>query len=53
MFYANDAAARRLGKRELRKQIARKAYERREIANSQLTEASIVPFKRVKIRQLG
>jgi len=31
MFYANDAAARRLGKRELRKQIARKAYERREM----------------------
>ena len=44
MFYANDAVARRLGKRELRKQISRKAYERREIANSQLTEVSSVPF---------
>ena len=44
MFYAQDAAARRLGKRELRKQISRKAYERREIANSQLTEVSEVPF---------
>ena len=44
MFYANDVKIRRLGKRELRKQISRKAYERREIANSQLTEISTVPF---------
>jgi hypothetical protein len=44
MFYAQDAVTRRLGKRELRKQISRKAYERREIANAQLTEASAVPF---------
>lgn len=44
MFYANDAAARHLGKRDLRKQISRKAYERREVANSQLTEISTVPF---------
>ena len=44
MFYANDTITRRLGKRELRKQISRKAYERREIANSQLTEVSSVPF---------
>jgi len=44
IYYAQDAAARRLGKRELRQQIARKAYERREIANTQLTTESIVPF---------
>jgi len=44
MFYAQDAIVRNLGKRELRKQISRKAYERREIANSQLTEVSTVPF---------
>ena len=44
MFYAQDAAARRLGKRDLRKQISRKAYERGEIANSQLSEVSSVPF---------
>jgi len=44
MFYANEAITRRLGKRELRKLISRKAYERREIANSQLTEVSSVPF---------
>lgn len=48
MFYANDAAMRHLGKRELRKQISRKAYERREIANSQLTEASTVPLNMFK-----
>jgi len=48
MFYANDAATRRLGTRELRKQIARKAYERREIANAQLTEVSAVPFNMFK-----
>ncbi|MDR1700904.1 MAG: DUF1016 N-terminal domain-containing protein [Lachnoclostridium sp.] len=29
MYYANDAIARRLGKRELRRQISRKAYERK------------------------
>jgi len=44
MFYANDAATRHLGKRDLRKQISRKAFERREIANSQLSEVSTVPF---------
>jgi len=48
LFYAQDAATRRLGKRELRKQISRKAYERREIANSQLTEVSSVPFNMFK-----
>jgi predicted nuclease of restriction endonuclease-like (RecB) superfamily len=44
MYYANDAMQRRLGKRELRRQIARKAYERRDIGNAQITEASSVPF---------
>jgi len=44
LFYANDAAARQLGKRALRQQISRKAYERREIANAQLTDQSAVPF---------
>ena len=48
LFYAQDAVTRRLGKRELRKQISRKAYERREIANSQLTEASNAPFNMFK-----
>ena len=48
MFYAQDAAARCLGKRELRRQISRKAYERREIANTQLTEVSVIPFNMFK-----
>lgn len=43
-YYAKDAVDRRLGKRELRRQISRKAYERREIADLQLTEQSVVPF---------
>jgi len=48
MFYGQDAAARHLGVRELRKQISRKAYERREIANSQIAEVSAVPFNMFK-----
>jgi predicted nuclease of restriction endonuclease-like (RecB) superfamily len=44
LYYANEAAVRRLGIRELRRQISRKAYERREIANSNLTDKSTVPF---------
>jgi predicted nuclease of restriction endonuclease-like (RecB) superfamily len=48
MYYARDAIARRLGKRELRRQISRKAYERREIADSLLTEQTAVPFNAFK-----
>ena len=48
MFYAQDASERHLGVRELRRQIYRKAYERREIANAQLTEVSAVPFNMFK-----
>ena len=44
LYYANDAAARHLGKLELRRQISRKAYERQEIANASLTAQSTVPF---------
>jgi len=44
MFYAQDAAIRQLGKRGLREQIMRKAYERREVANSELSEQSAIPF---------
>ena len=42
--YANDAAVRGYGRNELRRQISRKAYERQEIANTQLSEDSAVPF---------
>ncbi len=44
LYYARDAAMRRLGIRELRRQISRKAFERQEIANSALTEQSLIPF---------
>ena len=47
-FYANDAVARNLGKRDLRKLISRKAYERQEIANYQLSDSSGVPFNAFK-----
>jgi len=42
-FYAEEAASKRLSVRELRAAISRKAYERREIANSQIPEGSGVP----------
>ena len=43
MYYANDAIIRQLGRRELRRQVNRRAFERGEIADTQLTEQSIVP----------
>lgn len=39
LFYLGEAATRQLGKRELRQLIARKAFERQEIANAQWTDA--------------
>ena len=44
LYYAKDAVERQLGIRELRKQIARKPFERQEIANTQLTKNSKIPF---------
>jgi predicted nuclease of restriction endonuclease-like (RecB) superfamily len=44
LYYANEAATRHFGKIELRRQISRKAYERREIANATLGENSSIPF---------
>ena len=44
LYYARDAAERNYGAKELRRQISRKAYERQEIANIELTEQSVVPF---------
>jgi len=44
LFYAEDAAERQFGIRELRQQIARKPFERQEIANTQLSGHSKVPF---------
>ncbi|WOP17470.1 YhcG family protein [Raineyella sp. LH-20] len=42
-FYAREAAAGRWTVRELRRAIQRKAYERREIADSQIGPGSMVP----------
>lgn len=42
-FYVDEAASKHLSVRELRAAISRKAYERREIANSQIPEGSAVP----------
>ncbi|MCL2712521.1 MAG: PDDEXK nuclease domain-containing protein [Methanomassiliicoccaceae archaeon] len=44
LYYANEVAQRNLGVHELRRQISRKAYERREIAATELSEDSIVPL---------
>lgn len=44
LYYAKEVVDRNLGTKELRLQISRKAYERREIANLQMTEKSTVPF---------
>jgi predicted nuclease of restriction endonuclease-like (RecB) superfamily len=48
LYYAKDAVERQSGIRDLRQTIARKAYERTEIANTQLTNQSIVPFNLFK-----
>jgi len=44
LFYAAEVADKSLGVRELRHAISRKAFERREIANSQIPEGSAVPL---------
>lgn len=43
-FYATEAAARNLSVRDLRYAVSRKAFERREIADSQIPEGSAVPL---------
>ena len=48
LFYLGEAATRQLGKRELRQLVARKGFERREIANNQLTEGSAIPLDTFK-----
>ncbi len=42
-FYAEEAASEHLSVRELQAAIGRNAYERREIANSQVPSGSAVP----------
>jgi DUF1016 N-terminal domain len=48
LFYLVESATRQLGKRELRRMINRKAFERKEIANAQLTEASAIALDTFK-----
>jgi predicted nuclease of restriction endonuclease-like (RecB) superfamily len=44
LYYAKESAERRLGTKALRSEIARKAYERREIANTRTTGNEVLPF---------
>jgi len=44
LYYAQDVLDRKIGVRELRRQISRKAYERREIANTRIDEGDMLPF---------
>ena len=48
MFYAQKAATEALGKRDLRKQIALKAFERTGIANLQITQSNQIPANTFK-----
>lgn len=48
LFYLGEASTRLLGTRELRNQIKRKAFERKEIANAQLTDASAIALDTFK-----
>jgi len=48
IFYLNEAARGLITRDELRELIYRKAYERKEIANSQITDAARIPFNAFK-----
>jgi len=48
MFYAAEVAEKRLGVRELRQAISRRAFERREIANAQIPAGSALPLDAFK-----
>jgi predicted nuclease of restriction endonuclease-like (RecB) superfamily len=43
IYYAQESAAQGLGIRELRKQIARKTFERIQIANTQIIKSDSIP----------
>ena len=47
-FYIHDTSERNLSVHALRQEISRKAFERRDIANSQLSESSAIPFNSFK-----
>lgn len=48
LFYLGEAANRQLPMRELRRMIDRKAFERKEIANAQLTDDSAIALDTFK-----
>jgi predicted nuclease of restriction endonuclease-like (RecB) superfamily len=48
LFYAQTSAENVYGIRELRKQIASKAFERTKIANAQIIKSEIIPFNTFK-----
>ena len=48
LFYLNEAARGHISRDELRNLIYRKAYERKEIANTQITDGARVPFNAFK-----
>jgi len=48
LFYLAEAANRQLATRELRRMINRKVFERKEVANAQLTETSAIPLDTFK-----
>lgn len=48
MFYANLSIENLFGIRELRKQIALKAFERTKIADAQIIKSDIIPFNTFK-----
>ncbi len=48
MFYAHLAIDEKLGKRDLRKQIAAKAFERTQIANLQAQQSGFLPMNTFK-----
>ena len=48
IYYANESLNASLGVRELRKMISRRAYERREIANTQITDTERLPINTFK-----
>lgn len=48
LYYAKNCAEQKWGKRELREQINRKAFERVEIGNAQLATSNNIPFDTFK-----
>ncbi len=48
IFYAKKSSNELLGKRELRRQIALKSFERTSIADAQIVEATHIPFNTFK-----